>query len=181
MGIASLHPSYGCGAKILVIDFDNLYYSQRSYENRRSNAHDGRSARSRRPSGRKRQPTPLQARHRQAARRFRHGARRPQTRPDRARARRFHGPRDLLRGADRSVQAASHRLEDAAKNEPVASIRDADLTCAVDAHLGDEQIAQRIRDEHYDGCSPGPFIGGAGRDGSFPAASPYHATRHGRR
>jgi hypothetical protein len=57
-------------------------------------------------------------------------------------------------------------IEDAAENEPGSSIRDAELTSAIDAHLGDlrsditgtlEQIAERIRDEHYGGCPRGPF------------------------
>jgi hypothetical protein len=57
-------------------------------------------------------------------------------------------------------------IEDAAENEPGCCIRDAELTSAIDAHLGDlrgditgtlEQIAERIRDERYDGCPRGPF------------------------
>jgi hypothetical protein len=56
--------------------------------------------------------------------------------------------------------------EDAAENEPGCSIRDAELTSAIDAHLGDlrsditrtlEQIAERIRDDRYDGCPRSPF------------------------
>jgi hypothetical protein len=58
-------------------------------------------------------------------------------------------------------------IEDAAENEPGSSIRDAELTSAIDAHLGDlgsdisgtlERIAERIRDERYDGCPRGPFF-----------------------
>jgi hypothetical protein len=57
-------------------------------------------------------------------------------------------------------------IEDAAKNEPGCSIRDAEFTSAIDAHLGDlrsditgtlEQIAERMRDDRYDGCPRGPF------------------------
>jgi hypothetical protein len=57
-------------------------------------------------------------------------------------------------------------IEDAAQNEPGRSIRDAELANAIDAHLGDlksditgtlEKIAERIRDERYDGCPRGPF------------------------
>ena len=57
-------------------------------------------------------------------------------------------------------------VEDAAENEPGASIRDAGLAASIDAHLSDlkgdiagtlEQVAERIRDERYDGCPRGPF------------------------
>jgi hypothetical protein len=57
-------------------------------------------------------------------------------------------------------------IEDAAQNEPGRSIRDAELANAIDAHLGDlksditgtlEKIAERIRDDRYDGCPRGPF------------------------
>ena len=57
-------------------------------------------------------------------------------------------------------------IEDAAQNEPGCLIRDAELAASIDAHLGDlksditgtlEQVAERIRDERYDGCRRGPF------------------------
>jgi len=57
-------------------------------------------------------------------------------------------------------------IEDAAENEPGRSIRDAALAASIDAHLDDlkgditgtlEQIAERIRDDCYDGCPRGPF------------------------
>ena len=57
-------------------------------------------------------------------------------------------------------------IEDAADHDPGRFIRDAELTASIDAHLTDlkgditgtfEQIAERIRDERYDGCRPGPF------------------------
>ncbi|HEY6255201.1 MAG TPA: hypothetical protein VIY51_05350 [Xanthobacteraceae bacterium] len=57
-------------------------------------------------------------------------------------------------------------IEDAAENEPGRAIRDAELTASIDAHLGDlksditgtlEEIAERIRDDRYDGCPRGPF------------------------
>jgi hypothetical protein len=57
-------------------------------------------------------------------------------------------------------------VAEAAENEPGRAIRDAELTEAIDAHLGDlksditgtlEQIAERIRDDRYDGCPRGPF------------------------
>ena len=57
-------------------------------------------------------------------------------------------------------------IEDAAENEPGRAIRDAALTTSIDAHLCDlksditgtlEQIAERIRDDRYDGCPRGPF------------------------
>ena len=57
-------------------------------------------------------------------------------------------------------------IEDAAENEPGNAIRDAELPAAIAASLGDlksditgtfERIAERIRDERYDGCPRGPF------------------------
>jgi hypothetical protein len=57
-------------------------------------------------------------------------------------------------------------IDEAAAHEPGRAIRDAELAEAIDAHLGDlksditgtlEQIADRIRDDRYDGCSRGPF------------------------
>jgi hypothetical protein len=57
-------------------------------------------------------------------------------------------------------------IEDAALNDPSRHIRDAALTTSIDAHLGDlksditgtlEQVAERIRDDRYDGCRRGPF------------------------
>jgi hypothetical protein len=53
-------------------------------------------------------------------------------------------------------------IEDAATNEPGRVIRDAELLASIDAHLGDlksditgtlEQVAERIRDERYEGCA----------------------------
>ena len=57
-------------------------------------------------------------------------------------------------------------IQDAAENEPGNAIRDAELCDAIAASLGDlqsditgtfERIAERIRDERYDGCARGPF------------------------
>jgi hypothetical protein len=57
-------------------------------------------------------------------------------------------------------------IEDAAENDPSRHIRDAALTASIDAHLGDlksditgilELVAERIRDDRYDGCPRGPF------------------------
>jgi hypothetical protein len=57
-------------------------------------------------------------------------------------------------------------IDDAAQNEPGCAIRDAELTASIDAHLTDlksditgtlEGIAERIRDDRYDGCARGPF------------------------
>jgi len=48
--------------------------------------------------------------------------------------------------------------------------------------LWHEQIAQRIRDEHYDGFRRGPFIGSARpATVSFPSAFPLPRDMHGRR
>jgi hypothetical protein len=57
-------------------------------------------------------------------------------------------------------------IDDAAENEPGRLIRDAALAASIDAHLGDlkgditgtlDQVAERLRDQHYDGCARGPF------------------------
>ena len=57
-------------------------------------------------------------------------------------------------------------IDDAADNDSGRLIRDAELAASIDAHLGDlksditgtlEQVAERIRDERYDGCRRGPF------------------------
>jgi hypothetical protein len=57
-------------------------------------------------------------------------------------------------------------IDDAAQNDPGRLIRDAALAASIDAHLGDlksditgtlEQVAERIRDDRYDGCPRGPF------------------------
>jgi hypothetical protein len=57
-------------------------------------------------------------------------------------------------------------VEDAAENEPGNLIREAELAASIDACLGDlksditgtfEKIAERIRDDRYDGCPRGPF------------------------
>ena len=67
---------------------------------------------------------------------------------------------------DRVSRHLTALIEDAAENEPGAAIRDADLVSSIEAHLGDlksditgtfERIAERIRDERYDGCPRGPF------------------------
>ena len=57
-------------------------------------------------------------------------------------------------------------IDDAAQNEPGCHIRDAELAASIDAHLTDlksditgtlDQVAERIRDDRYDGCPRGPF------------------------
>jgi hypothetical protein len=57
-------------------------------------------------------------------------------------------------------------VEDAAENEPGNLIREVELAASIDACLGDlksditgtfERIAERIRDDRYDGCPRGPF------------------------
>jgi hypothetical protein len=57
-------------------------------------------------------------------------------------------------------------IEDAAQNDSGRLIRDVELAASIDAHLTDlksditgtlEQVAERIRDERYDGCPRGPF------------------------
>jgi hypothetical protein len=100
-----------------------------------------------------------------SARRFRHGARKP--------APIALEPEDFMARAiccealiDRFKLHLTAPDEDAAENEPGCSIRDAELTSAIDAHLGDlrsditrtlEQIAERIRDDRYNGCPRSPF------------------------
>jgi hypothetical protein len=67
---------------------------------------------------------------------------------------------------DRVKDYLTALVEDAAQNEPGRSIRDAELAASIDAHLSDlkgditgtlEKIAERIRDDRYDGCLRGPF------------------------
>jgi hypothetical protein len=67
---------------------------------------------------------------------------------------------------DRMKQHLTALIDDAAQNEPGCQIRDAELTASIDAHLTDlkgditgtlDQVAARIRDDRYDGCTPGPF------------------------
>ena len=57
-------------------------------------------------------------------------------------------------------------IDDAADNDSGRLIRDAELAASIDAHLTDlksditgtlEQVAERIRDDRYDGCRRGPF------------------------
>jgi hypothetical protein len=57
-------------------------------------------------------------------------------------------------------------IDDAAQNEPGCTIRDAELAASIDADLTDlksditgtlDQVAERIRDDRYDGCPRGPF------------------------
>ena len=57
-------------------------------------------------------------------------------------------------------------VEDAAENDAEHLIRDARLAASIDAHLSDlkgditgtlEQVAERLREERYDGCPRGPF------------------------
>src|ERR1700687_1394122 len=67
---------------------------------------------------------------------------------------------------DRVKDHLTALIEEAAQNDPGRFIRDAGLAAAIDAHLGDlksditgalEQVAERIRDDRYDGCPGGPF------------------------
>jgi hypothetical protein len=67
---------------------------------------------------------------------------------------------------DRVKDHLTELVEDAAANEPGSTIRDAELTATIEASLGDlksdiagtfERIAERIRDERYEGCARGPF------------------------
>ena len=67
---------------------------------------------------------------------------------------------------DRVKDHLTALIEEAAQNEPGRLIADAELAAAIDAHLGDlksditgtlEQVAERIRDDRYDGCARGPF------------------------
>ena len=69
----------------------------------------------------------------------------------------------LIEGMQQHLTAL---VADAAENEPGRAIRDAHLLASIAAHLGDlksditgtlEEIAERIRDERYDGCPRGPF------------------------
>jgi hypothetical protein len=69
----------------------------------------------------------------------------------------------LIDGVKRHLTAL---IEDAAQNDPGSFIRDAALAASIDAHLGDlksditgtlEQVAERIREDRYDGCPRGPF------------------------
>jgi hypothetical protein len=57
-------------------------------------------------------------------------------------------------------------IDEAAGNDPGRFITDAELPAAIDAHLADlqsdiagalEQIAERLREDRYGGCSRGPF------------------------
>ena len=57
-------------------------------------------------------------------------------------------------------------IEEAAENDSARLIRDAGLAATIEAHLTDlksditgtlEQVAERIRDDRYDGCPRGPF------------------------
>jgi hypothetical protein len=67
---------------------------------------------------------------------------------------------------DRVKDHLTALIEEAAESEPGRLIADAELAVAIDAHLGDlksditgtlEQVAERIRDDRYDGCRRGPF------------------------
>jgi hypothetical protein len=67
---------------------------------------------------------------------------------------------------DRMKAHLTALIDDAAGNDSGRLIRDAELTASIDAHLTDlksditgtlEQVAERIRDERYDGCPRGPF------------------------
>ena len=67
---------------------------------------------------------------------------------------------------DRVKVHLSALVEEAAENDAGLIIREARLTQSIDAHLGDlagditgtlEQVAERLREERYDGCSRGPF------------------------
>jgi hypothetical protein len=67
---------------------------------------------------------------------------------------------------DRMKAHLTALIDDAAQNEPGCQIRDAELTASIDAHLSDlksditgtlDQVAERIRDDRYDGCPRGPF------------------------
>ncbi len=67
---------------------------------------------------------------------------------------------------DRVKDHLTALIDEAAQNDPGRCIRDAELTAAVDAHLSDlksditgtlAQVAERIRDDRYDGCPRGPF------------------------
>lgn len=57
-------------------------------------------------------------------------------------------------------------VDEAADNDALGLIQDAGLVETIDAHLGDlksditgtlERVAERILEDRYEGCSPGPF------------------------
>ena len=67
---------------------------------------------------------------------------------------------------DRVKDHLTALVEEAAQSDPGRLIADAALAAAIDAHLSDlksditgtlEQVAERIRDDRYDGCPRGPF------------------------
>ena len=67
---------------------------------------------------------------------------------------------------DRVKDHLTALIDEAAQNDPGCCIRDAELTATIDAHLTDlksditgtlAQVAERIRDDRYDGCPRGPF------------------------
>jgi hypothetical protein len=67
---------------------------------------------------------------------------------------------------DRVKAHLTELVEDAAENEPGGLIRESELTATIEASLGDlksditgafERVAERIRDERYEGCARGPF------------------------
>ena len=67
---------------------------------------------------------------------------------------------------DRVKDHLTALIDEAAENDPGCCIRDAELTATIDAHLTDlksditgtlAQVAERIRDDRYDGCPRGPF------------------------
>jgi hypothetical protein len=67
---------------------------------------------------------------------------------------------------DRVKAHLTELIEDAAENEPGNLIRDAELATSIEASLSDlksdiagtlERIAERIREERYEGCPRGPF------------------------
>ena len=67
---------------------------------------------------------------------------------------------------DRVKDHLTALIDEAAENDPGCCIRDAELTATIDAHLSDlksditgtlAQVAERIRDDRYDGCRRGPF------------------------
>jgi hypothetical protein len=67
---------------------------------------------------------------------------------------------------DRVKDHLTALIDEAAENDPGRCIRDAELTATIDAYLTDlksditgtlAQVAERIRDDRYDGCPRGPF------------------------
>ncbi|HLH96320.1 MAG TPA: hypothetical protein VKW08_14495 [Xanthobacteraceae bacterium] len=67
---------------------------------------------------------------------------------------------------DRVRTHLSALVEEAAENDAAQLIREARLTQSIDAYLGDlagditgtlEHVAERLREERYDGCPRGPF------------------------